>query len=119
MSIFNSQLVLNFMYRLSCIILSQTSKQHKLLFETSKRCLSCEVHGCLALVCMCNALISLYTFIPVSSNSLLHSLVSIQTCHTICVVIILPSGYRKYFILVIDRSLHIFTYHRMQHKEIV
>ena len=125
MSIFNSQLALNFMYRLSCIILSQTSKQHKLLFETSKRCLSCEVHGCLALVCMCNALRSLYTFIPVSSNSLLHYLVSIQTCLTICVVIILPSGYLTNFILVItiirqadDLGLHIFTYHQMEYGEL-
>ena len=53
------------------------------------------------LLCMCKALRSLYTFIPVSTNSLLHYLVSIQTCLTICVVIVLPSGYRKYFILVI------------------
>ena len=88
-------------------------------FETSKRCLSCVVHGCLALVCMCNALRSLYTFIPVSSNSLLHYLVSIQTCLTICVVIILPSGYLTNFILVITLIRHIVTYHRMQYREIV
>ena len=95
------------------------------VFETSKRCLSCVMHGCCALVCMCKALRTLYTFIPVSTNSLLHYLVSIQTCLTICVVIVLPSVYRKYFILVIPiiripvyRSLHIFTYHQMEYGEL-
>ena len=115
------------MYRLSYIILSQTSKQHKLQYlKHQNDVYPVWVHGCFALVCMCEALRSLYTFIPVSTNSLLHYLVSIQTCLTICVVSILPSGYRKYFILVIpiirqadDRSLHIFTYHRMQYRKIV
>ena len=68
--------------------------------------------GAWLVACMCKALRSLYTFIPVSTYSLLHCLVSVHTFLTICVDIILPSGYRKYFILVISiyRSLHIFTY---------